>query len=42
MQLFQKYKTEILHNLTQIEASLNGYYNSTIEQIIVKSSDPKV
>jgi len=42
MQLFHKYKREIFANLDNIELALKGYYNYTIDQILLKNSDGNI
>jgi hypothetical protein len=37
-QLFLAHKKDILQNLDNIDYSLQGYYNSTIDQLIIKST----
>jgi hypothetical protein len=39
MQLFESSKREIIATLGNIELALQGYYNSIVEQIILKNTD---
>lgn len=39
MQLFESSKREIVATLGNIELALQGYYNSIVEQIILKNTD---
>lgn len=39
MQLFETNRREIITSLGNIELALQGYYNSIVEQIILKNTD---
>lgn len=39
MQLFESNRREIITSLGNIELALQGYYNSIVEQIILKNTD---
>lgn len=41
-QLFDKHRQSIMASLSSIELSLQGYYNSIVEQIIIKNTDANI
>ena len=38
-QLLHKYKAELLNNLDSIELALQGFYNNTIDQLLLRNTD---
>ena len=42
MQQFERHRSDILASLGNIELALQGYYNSIVEQIILKNTDGNI